>query len=78
MAVNRGRAREEERCRRGAEARVLLEFACEGRSSQLAGGRCILRGRPTGARPRQEPPAVRLLVDARAGSVVGHQSQYGQ
>eukprot|EP00969_Alexandrium_andersonii_P361952 15458681-Alexandrium_andersonii.AAC.1 len=77
MAMNRGRTREEERDRREAEAQVLLDFACEVYRFQLAGGRRFLPEHPTGACSWQEPRVVRLLADARVGTVVGHQCQHG-
>eukprot|EP00969_Alexandrium_andersonii_P033372 1457134-Alexandrium_andersonii.AAC.1 len=78
MAMNRGRVREEERDRRGAEARVLLEFACEAYRFQLAGGRHFLHEHPSGAPSWQEPSVMRLLAEACVGIAAGHQCRHGQ
>eukprot|EP00969_Alexandrium_andersonii_P247827 10951130-Alexandrium_andersonii.AAC.1 len=63
--MNRPRMAEDERIRREAEARVLLEFACEVYRFQLAGGRHFLHEHPAGAGSWAEPPVVRLLQDPR-------------
>ena len=69
---------QEEVRRRDAEAKVLWGLAGESYKYQLADDRHILHGHPAGASSWARDKVMELVAHPRVGSVVGHQSRYGQ
>ena len=78
MALNMARMTQEDIERRGVEAKILLDFACEVYQFQLEVGRHFLHEHPAGARSWAQAPVEKLMAHPGVGSVVGHQCQYGQ
>ena len=71
MAMNIPKMTEAEVRRRGAEAKVLLGFACEIYKYQLANHQHFLHEHPAGAALWAQDVVAKLLEDPRVGSVVG-------